>query len=356
MDLSVKILGQTFKTPLLPASGPLTSRVKNLQFFQDNRVGALVTKTIAVDAAQVNKPCIVGKSNRVYNAETWSEKSLEEWINTILPAIKANKSKPLIVSTGYTPQELKRTIPSLEPFADIFEISTHYVKEDLTTLVKTIKDKTTKPVVIKLSPHIEDYLGFVEQVVSAGADGIVAINSVGPAVTIDLNRRAVQIGNDKNESWLSGPAIKPFGLQRIMRIRQRFPELPLIAVGGVGSAEDIVEYLLAGADLVQMLSYALIHGKSSYDRLINQLEETLIQYDFDSIASVRQCTLKDYQPKEGNFPMIDYSRCIECQLCVDICPVFAIAFDEKIIFDHDQCMRCGLCESRCPKKAISGVL
>lgn len=355
MDLSVKCLGHDFKTPLLPASGPLTSTKENLMFFEKNKAGAIVTKTISVQGAEVKKPCIYGDNHMVYNAETWSEQPLEYWVEKILPEIKNNKTKPLIISTGYSPQDLKETIPALDAFADIFEISTHYVKEDLTDLVKTIKQQTNKPVLIKLSPHIQDYLSFVEQVITAGADGIVAINSVGPAVKINLKNKKIKLGNEKGETWLSGPAIKPYGLQRIMSIRKHFPDIPLIAVGGVASAEDVIEYILAGADLVQMLSHALIHGKSSYDKIINRLDQTLKDYGFNAIADVRHLTLKENQFREHNFPIIDYSKCIECQLCVDVCPVFAINFTDKIHFIHEKCIRCGLCESRCPKNAISGV-
>jgi len=355
-NIETKFLNYVLQSPLMPASGPLTSTAENILFFNSIDVGALVTKTISTVGAKVNKPCIFADEHMVYNSETWSELPPEEWIHNILPKVSKAKNKPLIISVGYNTEDFNALIPKLDPFADIFEISTHYIQSDLESVVKSILKHTEKPVFMKLSPHIKDYIGFVRIALSAGATGIVAINSLGPGIKIDLEKRKLQIGNASGESWVSGPAIKPYALQRIRSIRQNFPNVPLIAVGGVESAKDVVEFLLAGADSVQMLSGALIHGKSRYQKIIDDLPDVLEKYNFESIIAVKNSKLLGTTKKENNFPVIDLDQCIKCFRCVDVCPTFALIHNERFHLDENKCIRCGTCESRCPVEAISGVL
>lgn len=354
--LSVDLLGVHFKNPLLPASGPSVGSLHSLQFFNESKIGGIVTKTISVVGAEVAKPCIIGKDNIVHNTELWSELPLEKWANDILPTLKKEIKKPLIVCAGYTSEDFKKTVPVLEEFADFFEVSTHYGKDGLEALVTTICSLTDKPVFIKLSPHVQDYLGFIEIAVKCGAKGVVAINSVGPGVAVNLKRRAVTIGVNGGQSWISGPAIKPIALHRVMNIRAAFPKLPIIACGGVATAEDVLEFILAGADLVQMLSSALIKGRQLYDQIVDELPILMNKYDIESINELREMTLNTMPQGKGGYPVIDLSKCIDCKICIKICPEIAMKLDDKVINVHTRCIRCGLCESRCPTEAISGVL
>jgi len=354
--IETKILNYMLESPLMPASGPLTSTAENILFFNKIDVGALVTKTISSIPAKVNKPCIFAGEHMVYNSETWSELPPKKWIEEILPTVYKEKDKPLIVSVGYNTEDFEALIPKLDPFADIFEISTHYIQSDLESVIKSILKHTEKPVFMKLSPHIQDYLAFVQTALTAGASGIVAINSLGPGIKIDVEKRRLQIGNDSGDSWVSGPAIKPYALQRIHAIRQKFPKVPLIAVGGIENAKDVIEFLLAGADSVQMLSGALIHGKSRYQKIINDLPAVLEKYNFESVAVVKNSRLSGPIKKENNFPRIDLNKCIKCFRCIDVCPTFALTYNEGFHLDKSKCIRCGTCESRCPVEAVSGVL
>jgi len=356
MSLKVKLLGVEFNNPLLPASGPSVGSLHSLEFFNQSKVGGIVTKTISIQGAKVKKPCIVANQHTVYNTELWSELDLEAWTEEILPVIHAKKKKPLVVCAGYTAEDFKKSIPVLEPYADFFEVSTHYGKDTLHDLVSSICSLTHKPVFIKLSPHVSDFIGFIETAIEAGASGVVAINSVGPGVCINLNKKSVTIGTEEGHSWVSGPAIKPIALQRVMTIRKHFPDLPIIACGGVATAEDVLEFILAGADLVQMLSSALINGRQVYDQIVDELPILMNKYDIPSIESLRQTDLSIEVRGKGGFPKLDHSKCVLCHRCEKICPEMAMTLDKVIINDPKRCIRCGLCESRCPTFAISGVI
>lgn len=354
--LSVKLLGKTFENPLLPASGPSVGSLHSLEFFNQSKIGGMVTKTISIQGAEVHKPCIVAQSNIIHNTELWSELPLETWVEEILPKLKAQLSKPLIVCAGYTSEDFKISVPKLNPFADFFEVSTHYGKDGLESLVSTITSLTDKPVFIKLSPHVEDYLGFIDIAIKNGAKGVVAINSVGPGVCVNLKTKAVTIGVNGGQSWISGPAIKPIALHRVMNIRKHYPDLPIIACGGVESAKDVLEFILAGADLVQMLSSALLKGRGQYDKIVEELPSLLDKYDIDSISALRNMTLGTETLGKGQYPLIDQDKCIHCNKCVNVCPEIAMDDQGQIVNDPNRCIRCGLCESICPVDAISEVL
>jgi dihydroorotate dehydrogenase (fumarate) len=244
----------------------------------------------------------------------------------------------------------------LDPIADAFEISTHYVGKDLNVIaetVRTIRANTEKPVYMKISPHIPDPIGFATAVRNAGATGIVAINSLGPTMNIDIESRKIIYGNIDGYAWTSGPMIKNLALAIVYMIKQAMPDFTVIGVGGIKSADDVIEFLLAGASGVQMLSSALLIGKDLYSKIIDDLPKALEKYGFESIEEVRAIILDktiSYTPK---VPVVDHEKCTSCKLCEKICPYFAITYTTKIVMDPEKCFGCELCISKCPVKAIS---
>jgi dihydroorotate dehydrogenase (fumarate) len=354
MNTKVNLLGLTFENPVLPAAGPLTEGLSNLLYLNESPLGGLVTKTISVSGALVKKPCIAATEHMVFNTELWSEHDLKYWTSQ-LPHLVDKKKKPIGVSVGYTEEQLGIVIPEIEEYADFIEVSTHYNKASLESLVKCITAMTKKPVLIKMSPHIDDDLHFVETILKSGASGIVAFNSFGPGIVIDLKNRALLLGNEDGHSWISGPAIKPFALNRIAKIRRGFPNIPIIGCGGVATAADVLEMILAGADLVQVLSSALIGGRETYATIVNNLEEVMKDNQIESIKELRDTPLTRKVYGKGNYPIIT-DQCIGCQMCVKICPFAAYEKGRPPILDKSKCIRCGLCESRCVANAIKGVL
>jgi dihydroorotate dehydrogenase (fumarate) len=362
MDLTANLAGLSLANPLLPASGPLSGDAEKLLWLGRQGLGALVTKTIGIEAAVVPRPCIAGGKEALRNAELWSEFSADRWVDEFLPAVKQGTSTPLIVSVGYTEDDLRRLVPRLEAFADAFEVSTHYVGTDLASIgrtVEVIRSLTDKPVFLKVSPHLPEPVGFAETVLRAGATGVAAINSLGPTLAIDLGRRSVAWGNPQGEAWTSGPAIKPLALALVRRIKQAVPECVLIGTGGVQSAEDVLEFLLAGADAVQMLSAALLRGKDLYAKILTALPGVMEKYGFGSVAEATSVRLSPWEPRYvPRFPVVDKHTCTRCGLCDRICPYFAMTSTKNAAAQVDPkvCFGCGLCQSRCPAGAISGVL
>jgi dihydroorotate dehydrogenase (fumarate) len=251
-------------------------------------------------------------------------------------------------------------IPALDGYCDAFEVSTHYVGKDLTSIgetVKTITSLTSKPVFMKISPHIPDVVAFAKVVKENGAKGIVAINSLGPTMKIDAKNRKVLIGNESGEVWTSGPAIKPVALAIVNKIKSAMPDFTVIGAGGIETAMDVVEFLLAGADAVQMLSAAMLRGKDLYQKILRDLPDVLMNLDFSSVRDVIETPLQKGEVKyQPTYPVIDGRKCTLCRICETICPYFAINITNKVEVDINECFGCGLCESKCPFKAMSGVL
>lgn len=355
MDLSTKFNGLYLENPLMPASGPLVGDADKLAFMVSQGCGAIVTKTISTKLPHIPKPCIYGDREYVMNSELWSEYPYQKWINDFLPAFWKTKDRPLIISVGYTKADMEILIPLLDRFADAFEVSTHYVGTDLSVIadtVKTIRSHTIKPIFMKISPHLPDPEGFAKAISEAGANGVVAINSLGPTLKIDLISRNIVYGNESGFVWTSGPIIKNLALATVYKIKNAMPSLSIIGVGGISKAEDVVEFLLAGASATQMLSGALLKGKDLFSKIIADLPQVLEKYGFSSVEEVKQTTLKKAVTYEPFLPVLIPEKCTKCQLCVRVCPYFAIELKNVITFDKTKCFSCGLCISKCPTKAL----
>jgi dihydroorotate dehydrogenase (fumarate) len=355
MRLETSFDGLRLVNPLMPAAGPLNGDYEKLKFLLEEGLGGIVTKTISTKEPKIPKPCIYGDKEFVMNSELWSEHPLSRWTDEFLPKFSKINDKPLIISVGYSKEDMEILIPRLDRFADAFEVSTHYVGTNLDVImeiVKTIRKHTSKPVYMKISPHIPNPEAFAKTIKEAGANGIVAINSLGPTMKIDIKSRSIVYGNDQGYVWTSGPSIKPIALATVYKIRQAEPDLTIIGVGGIKSADDVIEFLLAGASAVQMLSAALLKGKGLYRKIIADLPAALDKYNFSSIEEVKAMNLKKAVKYELDAPFVDYDICTKCRLCERICPYFAISFTDKIIVDADKCFSCGLCVAKCPVGAL----
>lgn len=359
MNLTTTLAGKKLNTPLLPASGPLVGNAEKIIALSKYDLGALVTKTISAKLPEIPRPFMYGEGNFIMNCEPWSEYDISEWKEEFLPQIKKEAAQPLLVSLGYSDDDMKYLIPQVDAYADGYEISTHYVGKDLTPMqetIKMIKSLTDKPVYMKVSPHFPNPVGFAEMVLKNGGTGIVAINSLGPSMKIDLASRSVKIGNKDGQVWLSGPAIKPVALAFVNNVKRNVPECEIIGVGGVETAEDVLEFLLAGANAVEMLSAALLKGHSLYGKIIADLPKELEKYGFSSIEEVVNTELRiGAVTQESRTP--EFTKdCVKCGICEGICPFFAISKTaDGMTVDKNRCMGCGLCKTRCPKKAIIGV-
>lgn len=361
MDLSTKAVSLTLKNPLLPGSGPLVGDAERMIYLAKQGIGGIVTKTIAPQGAEVARPCIAGKKDMIFNSEAWSEHPGNDWYEKFIPQLRAEVDVPVIASIGYDDEDLKLLVPKLEPMVEGYEYIPRYVGkqfDEVTRIVSVLRGLTEKPIWVKMNASISDPVGFAAACKAGGANGITAITSLGPNMVIDIENRRPLVGTPDGYVWTSGPAIKPLALAYVNMIKEAFPELSLIASGGCSSAEDVIEFLLAGADAVEILSIAMLKGRDMYGKILADLPKALEKYDFKSVEDVKSTGLtKTAPPLKPSFPQIDKAKCTGCGLCADNCPYFALHMEDKRpVVDESKCFGCGLCQTRCPAKAINNVI
>lgn len=359
VDLSVEICGIKFKNPVMPAAGPNVWNGDMLVKAAEGGAGGLVAKTVSVKPAQVPRPCIAKIKDSMLNAELWSDIPLEQWLKEEYK--KAKKTGlPLIASIGYKAEEIKEIAPKVvDAGVDALELSTHYLGNDPSPVgaaVKAAKEVVDVPVFVKLSPNVLDIKVFARTAEEAGADGIVAINTLGPCLAIDIENMMPYMGSPYGYGWLSGPAIKPLALRCVADIA-RTVQIPVIGVGGISSGNDAAEFLMVGASAVQVCTAAIIRGPQIYGIIADQLANFMKRKGFARIEDIKGKALphlRDETLRTTAKPVeVIASKCTACGLCQKHCPYDAIHVVGRVArVDAAKCYGCGLCVSVCPVRAL----
>ena len=357
-NLSVEIAGIRFPNPVMPAAGPPVRDGRAIVRCAEGGAGGLVSKTISTRAATPPIPNIAEIPHGMVNTELWSELPPEQWIEHEY-ALARQPGLPLIVSLGYSADDIIWLAPRIRPFADAVELSTHYIGEDAGPMVAAIraaKAALDVPVFVKLSPLGREMVRAAEQAEAAGADGIVAINSFGPVLAIDPDSRMPYLGGGDGYGWLSGPALKPLAM-RCVRDIARAVRVPVIGVGGVSRGIDAVEMLMVGASAVQVCTAAMLHGPGTFGKIAQELDAWLDEHGFASASDLRGLANGEMPAAwSAGKPVVAEGPCNGCDLCAMACPYDAIEVVDKLaVIDLAACARCGLCVTRCRRGAIEWV-
>ncbi len=352
-DLTTHICGLTLAHPIMPGAGPPVRDGAALLACAQGGAAALVTKTISVKAANVPAPNMADFKSYFLNTELWSELSPEQWLEVEYPVTKT-AGLPIIVGLGYTAEDIAWLAPKVAPFADAIELSTHYIDDDprpMQDAVRAAKEGTGLPVLVKMSPFREPQAA-ARAAQEAGADAIVATNSFGPAFGVDIEHGGRPWMGGKGYGWISGPALKPIALRMVYDIAH-VVDIPVIGVGGISTATDVVEYLMAGARAVQVCTAAITKGPGIYGKLAVQLDAWLDKHGYAGVDAIYGLSLKQAIPQMTQPPVLLPERCTGCNLCVTSCVYGALYLEEKKIHIHaEHCEKCGLCLSRCPVAAL----
>ncbi|GAG82171.1 unnamed protein product, partial [marine sediment metagenome] len=183
--------------------------------------------------------------------------------------------------------------PPLAAGVDALELSTHHLENDSTLVVeatKAAKEVVDIPVFVKLSPNVPDVTQFARAVEEAGADGIVAINSVGPCLAIDIENTMPMLGSISGYGWLSGPAIKSLAVRCVADIC-RAVKIPVIGAGGISNGRDAVEFIIVGASAVQLSTAAIIRGYKIYGLIADEMVKFMRAKGYNSISDFKGIAL-----------------------------------------------------------------
>ena len=359
-NLQVKFCGLEFENPVLPAAGPPGWNGEALRRCAEGGAGGLVSKTISVDGARVPTPNMASVRGAFLNTELWSEIPPRQWVLRECVMARAT-GLPFIVSLGYSAKEIAALAPMFRPFADAFELSTHYIGDDAGPMVDAIqaaKSAVDVPVFVKLSPF-RDVTSAAQAAQKAGADGIVAINSFGPTMAIDVETGAPVMGSQSGYGWMSGPAIRPLAVRCIFDIACAV-DLPIMGVGGVSHGVDAIELIMAGASVVQVCTAGILRGASVYGKIASEMDNWLDAHGYAGVNDIRGLAVARKQAHRVRHehvpPDYDSAKCNGCTRCVQSCVYQAIHMqDDKAVLVQDRCYGCGLCATRCPTRALTMV-
>ena len=221
-DLAVDLFGLHFPNPVWPAAGPTVRDGELILRQVAGGAGGVVCKTISSVPAPVPKYHMMNlaKNRRggMLNAELWSELPAEQWFDREY-GIALTAPVPIIASLGYTAEEVARLGKRAEAAGvHALEVTVHYAQEEPWQVMKALREAVDIPIIAKLSPH--DPVTVIDAAVKLEpyVDAIAAVNSLGPALRIDVERCQRIMGTEYGYGWLSGPPIKPVALRIVFDI------------------------------------------------------------------------------------------------------------------------------------------
>lgn len=263
IDLSVKIGTLELKNPVLLASGTVGYGNEISQFTDLSKIGGIVTKSISLKPRKGNQPQrIVETNGGMLNAIGLANVGVDEFIESKIPFLQKVKSTVICNIAASSVEEYVECVRLLEGQETIkayeINVSCPNVKEGglefghnpsaVGTITGKVRGATNKPVIIKLSPNVSRTSDFAKIVKSEGGDAVSAINTlVGTA--FDIWTKKPKIKNITG--GLSGPAIKPVALAKVLEI-SRNVDIPIIGIGGIMNWQDAIEFMIAGATAIEI--------------------------------------------------------------------------------------------------------
>lgn len=297
-SLQVKIAGLTLKNPLLPASGTYGYGREYLPFLTPDLFGAVVTKGVSIEPWPGNgPPRIVETPAGMLNAIGLQNPGVESFIREALPFLRNyNNQTPVIVNiVGKTIDEYVQVAEILSVYPEIagFElnISCPNVKEGgiafgtdpqmAYSVTKAVRAATKLPLIVKLSPNVTDITIIARRVEEAGADALSLINTL-LGMAIDVKKRCPVLGN--LVGGLSGPAIKPVALRMVWQVYQKVA-IPIIGMGGIVTASDALEFIMAGATAVAV-GTGNFRDPLTPKKILAGMEEYLVEEKFVDLSKI----------------------------------------------------------------------
>lgn len=293
MDLSVSLPGLNLKNPIIPASGTFGYGREFAMLYDLGVLGGFVTKSVTLDARIGNAQPRIGEApSGMLNAIGLENKGVEFVRLREVPFLEKQNTEVIVSIAGSSVEEYGEVVSHLTGVDCIkaFELNISCPNvahggmaigtdpEAAAMVVRIVKQVADKPVYVKLSPNVTDTVKIAQAVEQAGADGLVMINTL-MGLRMDLRTARPLLGNVTG--GLSGPAIKPIALRMVYQVAQNV-NIPIIGCGGISTAEDVLEFLYAGASAVEVGTANLIDPWAC-PKIIDQLPEVLAKYRLNSV-------------------------------------------------------------------------
>lgn len=299
MNTKVTIAGVEFKNPVMSASGTFGSGMEYSDFVDLNKLGAVVTKGVANVPWPGNPtPRVAETYGGMLNAIGLQNPGIDVFIERDLAFLKNYDTKVIVNVCGKSVEDYIEVVEKLGDQDNVamleINVSCPNVKEGaiafgqkadaLMHITSEIKKKAKQPVIMKLSPNVTDITEMAKAAEAAGADAISLINTI-TGMKIDINRRKFALAN--KTGGLSGPAIKPVAVRMVYQAANAV-KIPIIGMGGIASAEDALEFIMAGATAVSVGAMNFVNPYTTVET-IEGIEAFMKKNQVEDINSLIGC-------------------------------------------------------------------
>ncbi len=295
-DLSVDIGGIKIKNPVMTASGTFGYAREFNDLVDLNRLGAVIVKGLSLESSKGNPPQrIVETGCGMLNAIGLENVGFDAFVSDKLPFLETLSTPTLVNIYGTSVQAYAQLAARIETIPGIAGIEVNISCPNVKaggvafgvdpvaahTVVKAVREQTTKPVMVKLTPNVTDVTEIARAVEAAGADSVSLINTI-TGMAVDIESRRPRLANITG--GLSGPAIKPVALRMVWQVA-RAVKIPVIGIGGIMTAADALEFLIVGAVAVQVGTANFVNPGATMD-IIDGIESFLAQKGITAMAEI----------------------------------------------------------------------
>lgn len=287
------------QNPVIPASGTCGFGQEMSEWMDLNILGAISTKGTTREARYGNPQPRIAEcgSTGMLNAVGLQNPGVDEVLRHEFPALRAIYSGPIIANvSGFSIEEYAYVCERMDKESDAALIEVNISCPNVhnggmafgtspaaaAEVTRAVKGVTTKPVFMKLSPNVTDITSIARACVEAGADGLCLINTV-LGMRIDIRRRQAVLAN--RYGGYSGPGVFPIALRMVNQVSKACPGVPIIGCGGVSSAEEVIEMMMAGASAVEIGAANLIRPKACAE-IIGQLPEVMRELKISHLRDI----------------------------------------------------------------------
>lgn len=297
VNTKVNLCSIELDNPIIPASGTFGFGYEFAELYDINCLGTFSFKGTTKDARFGNPTPRIAECDRgMINAVGLQNPGVDAVVANELPKLKKCFNKPVMANvSGFSVEDYVYTCEKLDKEEQVgwleVNVSCPNVHgggmafgtsaEAAAEVTKAVKAVTTKPVIIKLSPNVTDIVSIAKACEEAGADGISMINTM-LGMKIDLKTKKPVIANKMG--GFSGPAIKPVAVRMIYQVYEAV-NIPIVGMGGVSTAEDVIELMLAGATAVEVGAANLIDPFAARD-IVNSLPAVMEKYSIENLTDI----------------------------------------------------------------------
>lgn len=297
VDTKINLLGTEIDNPIIPASGTFGFGYEFAEIYDINCLGSLSFKGTTQDA-RFGNPCprIAETPSGMLNAVGLQNPGVEHVIAEELPRLRACFHKPIMANiSGFSLDEYTHTCALLDKEEQIAWLEVNISCPNVhgggmafgteaaaaAKVTAAVKKVTTKPIIIKLSPNVTDITEIAKAVEAAGADGVSLVNTF-LGMRIDLAKRKPLLAN--KTGGLSGAAIFPLAVRMVYQVYDAV-KIPIVGMGGISNARDVIEMMLAGATAVEIGAANLV-DPFACPKIINDLPQVMEQYHINSLKDI----------------------------------------------------------------------